>query len=170
MSGQGVTTDQVLAGAAGADEAVGAYVPIPQAARALRVSERTVRRWLRAGRLRGRPHGRTHLIWLDRAVLTSAPAVQPTGVLGSLSQEELAVIRDQWLVPVVERLVQRIGVLERGVGYLMAERDALREQLAALGQVPPQPVPAAPDTDPVVWAPGREELWPWHQKEEGTDR
>ena len=63
------------------------------------------------------------------------------------ARQQLEVIRDTLLAPLIEqneRLVARIGDLEREAGRLEAERDELRSQLEAI--VAPQSAPESPES------------------------
>jgi hypothetical protein len=63
------------------------------------------------------------------------------------ARQQLEVIRDTLLAPLIEqneRLVARIGDLEREAGRLEAERDELRSQLEAI--VAPQSTPESPES------------------------
>jgi hypothetical protein len=78
----------------------------------------------------------------DADMVMTAPAL-------SSATAQMEAIRDQWLMP----LVDRIGELEREHGRLeterdqaVRERDALRAELAAAQEATPPPETATPET------------------------
>ena len=158
------------------DTATATMVTTADAARMAGVSVRTVRRWIQHGHLpatetdrgnlvspadlpearkrAGRGHDRGHVhhprghdrghdtTATDADVAMTAPAL-------SSATAQMEAIRDQWLMP----LVDRIGELEREHGRLeterdqaVRERDALRAELAAAQEATPSPETATPET------------------------
>src|SRR5215217_5552809 len=148
------------------DAATVTMVTTEDAARLASVSVRTVRRWIQHGHLpaietdRGklispadipearkrasRGHDRGHIRTPnghDRGhdnMATDTDTAMTAPVLSSAT-EQMEAIRDQWLMP----LVDRIGALERENGRLenerdqvMRERDALRAELDATRETP----------------------------------
>ena len=160
------------------------YVTVGNAAEVARISERTLRYWIKTGKLAATGGKRNRLVRLADvqalATLTgktpamdetaTATAASTTATAGSArngndehatavhdpgntamvadsARQQLAVIRDTLLAPLIEqneRLVARIGDLEREAGRLEAERDELRSQLEAI--VVPQRAPESPES------------------------
>lgn len=151
-------------------------VSVPAAAQALGISERAVRKRIHAGTLRGEPFGRSFMVWLPDDAPPPGPEPGPaprpepgpepiearftadTALVSDAARQQLAAIRDEWLAPLVAQLTEQAET----IGRLTAERDELRERLAAaeaekVAPAPPQPrsaeeAPPAPDSAPV--APG----------------
>jgi excisionase family DNA binding protein len=162
-----VTATDAATTHADTDAATVTMVTTEEAARLAGVSVRTVRRWIQHGHLpavetdrgkmvspadipeartrAGRGHDRGHIrppnghdrghdnMATDTATAMTAPAL-------SSATAQMEAIRDQWLMP----LVDRIGALERENGRLenerdqvTRERDALRAELAAARETSP---------------------------------
>ena len=173
------------------DAATVTMVTTEDAARLADVSVRTIRRWIQHGHLpyvetdRGkfvspadipearkrasRGHDRGHgrnISGHDRGHDNMATATDTAMTAPALSSAtaQMEAIRDQWLMP----LVDRIGELERENGRLeterdqvMRERDALRLELAAVQEVAPAAEASPPATPtPSVETPAPERpLW-----------
>jgi DNA-binding transcriptional MerR regulator len=160
------------------------YVTVGNAAEVAGISERTLRYWIKTGKLVATGGNRNRLVRLADvqalAMLTGkTPATNPSttatadpaiatadndaygndeestagndpgnaAMVADSARQQLEVIRDTLLAPLIEqneRLVARIGDLEREAGRLEAERDELRSQLEAI--VAPQSTPESPES------------------------
>jgi hypothetical protein len=124
------------------------WLPLKDAARALRISEKTARRRVRSGQLQGRQHPSQHgpagQVWLPSRV-DSAATVDGQGSQAVQTPEALELIR------LVERQQQTILELTGRVGYLQAELAQTREQLALIP--PAEPPEVAPSATPEPEAP-----------------
>jgi DNA-binding transcriptional MerR regulator len=160
------------------------YVTVGNAAEVAGISERTLRYWIKTGKLAATGGNRNRLVRLAdvqamamltgktpatnaSTTATADPAIaaaddgangndeeSTTGndpgnaaMVADSARQQLEVIRDTLLAPLIEqneRLVARIGDLEREAGRLEAERDELRSQLDAI--VAPQSAPESPES------------------------
>lgn len=122
------------------------------------VSARTIRYWITSGKLPATAGPRGRLVVLadvrrlaevtgkgsgnqESPVATAAEV--PAGTAVPPAESMMALVRDEWLSP----LVDRIGSLERQVGRLEAERDAALAELASLRE---RQLPEAP-AERVSW-------------------
>src|SRR4051794_2332883 len=140
---------------------------LPEAARILGVSESTVRRLVKAGKLEAervlRPQGH---VWMVRvpAPSTDPPADPPRWIGASpANPPEQPAPLAAWVTSVLEPLVtelgpsrQRIEPLARENGRLAAENDALRaSQQPQAGSTAPDPqeppTEPAPAPEPTPW-------------------
>ncbi len=131
------------------------YVAVEFAGKAAGIPARTLRHWIRNGKLAaiagkrgklvsmgeveqlarmvGKPVG--NVASLDGNPATSAEEVAgnlaaplaDSALVSDLARQQLATIRDEWLAP----LIARLGELERENGRLAAERDELRRRAEA---------------------------------------
>jgi excisionase family DNA binding protein len=161
-----VTVTDAATGSADTATAAVTMVTTEDAARLAGVSVRTIRRWIQHGHLpavesdrgklvspadipeartrAGRGHGHGHILATnghDRGHnnMTADTDTAMTAPALSSATAQMEAIRDQWLLP----LVDRIGSLERENGRLeqerdqvTRERDALRAELQAARETP----------------------------------
>lgn len=114
---------------------------VPQVARLLGISERAVRKRIDTGTLAAERDGRRWLVCLvaepepEPRGTTPEPNPEPNGTdaepieadyrpVPGAARAQLEAIRDEWLLP----LVDRMAALEREAGMLTAERDAARHR------------------------------------------
>jgi excisionase family DNA binding protein len=133
-------------------------VSVAEACRILSVSDSTIRRLLRAGRLEAqkvqRPQGH---VWLVKV-----PA--PTGTLSDEAPQQLGATDGQppgppalaaWMTSVLEPLVAELGTSRQRIEHLARENGRLSVELEMLRAQPsPQDAPTAPAApEPSVWPP-----------------
>jgi AraC-like DNA-binding protein len=115
----------------------GAWVSLKDAARQLGLSDKTIRRRVKAGTLQGRqaptPHGPAWQVWVDTAGTLDGEGTR--SVRGPELLEALRLVRDQQ---------QTIMELSGRVGYLQAELTQARERILIL---------EAPKTEPADMEP-----------------
>jgi DNA-binding transcriptional MerR regulator len=160
------------------------YVTVGNAAEVAGISERTLRYWIKTGKLAATGGNRNRLVRLAdvqamamltgktpatnaSTTATADPAIAAAdndtygndeestagngpsngAMVADSARQQLEVIRDTLLAPLIEqneRLVARIGDLEREAGRLEAARDELRSQLEAI--VARQSAPESPES------------------------
>jgi excisionase family DNA binding protein len=128
------TTSASLYDATGRDE----IMTVADAANVLGITPGAVRKRLERGQLSGQKVGNTWRIMLNATEATRRDTTlrqhqtrhhdttgdDSTTDISPAARSQLEAIRDEWLLP----LVDRIGVLEREAGQLQAQRDAAQRE------------------------------------------
>jgi len=150
------------------------FVTIQVAAGRCKVAERTVRRWVAAGRVRTRPGRRGILVAVEDLTRVAAESGQfeaesqdsPDSPVGGSDMPgtgrlgpDVSVIGDA--LRLVEKLQEENRNLAGQVGYYQAQVEQLREQLALPA---PQPEPVATESTPAVEATPAPATRPWWRR------
>lgn len=130
------------------DDSTGDYMSVESASNVAGISPRTLRYWIKSGKLAAVAGKRGKLVRRGdverlaalagkgvgndedalgnpaRSADGNAGNVAETALVSEAARQQLATIRDEWLAP----LIDKIGGLERDVGRLEAERDQARRE------------------------------------------